>query len=1586
MKRSFTLLAFLLAIVVAAKANPVDVQQARQVAANYVNANLATRVASGNDLQLVSTYRTSNGTAAFYVFNMSEGFVIVAADDCATPILGYSEKGRFDETNLPPALEDYLMGFVEQIEYGIESRLPALDTVAHQWELVQTTGLLRDDRATATAVLPLLSTTWDQGCYYNSFCPVDANSTHCGRVLTGCVATAMGQIMRYWRYPQTGTGSHSYTPSTHPEYGVQYVNYATATYDWNNMPNGLSSSSSTAQNNAVGRLLYHCGVSVDMNYKPTSSGATTSDAVYALKTYFKYSPELHYDERSGFSDSQWISKLKNEINQGRPVLYRGRKPDDSAGHAFVCDGYDSNDHLHFNWGWSGSYQSDYYVLDALTPGSHNYSAYNAAIFEIHPLCETSDTRSLPYFDGFEGGETEWHCMNKVDYVNSSNSYASKWSTYAGGDLVNPYTDKVCAVRPFNSTSAGDCSDWLFTPPILLSPNHPVLTLRTYEQYSYDYTYEAVAVYYSSTNTYYQLWTQNSPSASWKNVTIDLSAYAGQEIQIAFIYEGANGHSWYIDDVSIDDDWEPCSSSALPFSDYFTYDIDDCWYIIDGDGSGGARCWQWYNETHSAYHPSGQQNKPQVGWLISKRLFLQPNRDATTLTFYAASTDISGSGRKNSVWIAVDKPEGTLSPSDFTQIWVDPDYSSTWTQYTISLKAYQGHNVNIAFKYEGTYAHNWFVDDVSITESWSPCETVTPAYVQTFNASLGSCWYVIDSDMSGDLRCWRHDETNQCVYHYWGPSSSPQEGWLFSRKVSLPSDHAYKLTFKSKCDSSGQGRKSSVWIAVDKSGAPNPSDYTQIWVDPSYSSSWTTYEIDLSAYSGHAVNIAFKYEGTNAHKWSIDDFIISQIPTYTITASAYPTAGGTVSGGGTYNEGASVTLTATASTGYNFVNWTKNGSVVSTSPTYSFTASASGYYVANFQAYTYSVYVIVNNTSYGSATGEGSYAYGSTVTLTATPYTGYHFVEWVKNGTQVSTNSTYSFTMTYETAGTYTARFAADSHTITATANSTAGGSVTGGGDYDYGATCTLTATPNTGYHFLTWTESGSVVSTNATYNFTVSGDRNLVANFSPNGGSVGCGIVFDLVDSYGDSWNGNYLVVNYGSITEMLTVESGWTSTYTLHIPSGNHVTLSWINGSYTDECSFTVSYEGGNEIYQSSSSSLGASFSYAFDVFCGGSGDGQISNFTSGWNWYSTYIEQSSINGLQMLENALGTNGVQIKSQQQYVNYYEGMGWMGMLSSINNESTYKIKTNAACMVSMEGAETTSSSHPITIGSGWNWIGYPVSTGMSVATAFSDITPTNGDQVKGQDGYANYYEGMGWMGTLSTITPGMGLLYKSNSSVSFTLTYPTGSKGEILAENITAENNHWVPDMHAYSDNMTVTAVVELDDEELNSENYELAAFANGECRGSVKLMYIEPLNRHIAFLTVAGEGTETLSFGLYNTQTGEEIHDAEEWINFNNNATLGDLRTPYVIHFRGLTGTEEWANNIHVFPNPVARGEMVRLGMTGEELGKVQIEIINALGMVETQSVASQQTITAPMVAGVYTLRITVEGKGTCYRKLVVR
>ncbi len=386
-----------------------------------------------------------------------------------------------------------------------------------------------------------------------------------------------------------------------------------------------------------------------------------------------------------------------------------------------------------------------------------------------------------------------------------------------------------------------------------------------------------------------------------------------------------------------------------------------------------------------------------------------------------------------------------------------------------------------------------------------------------------------------------------------------------------------------------------------------------------------------------------------------------------------------------------------------------------------------------------------------------------------------------------------------------------------------------------------------------------------------------------------------------------------------------------------------------------------------------------------------QTTSFNNGWNWYSTYIEQNGIDGLEQLEESLGANDVQIKAQVGYANYYEGIGWLGTLTSINNESSYKIKTTNPCVVEMLGEETTPSAHPITIGHGWNWIGYPINASMSLTTALSGITPIEGDQLKAQNGYATYYNNLGWVGTLNTINPGMGLLYKSNSNNNFMLVYPTNSKGETLIENITPENNHWVPNMYTYPDNMTVTAVVELDGKELQSDNYELGAFADGECRGSVRLMYIEPIQRYIAFLTVVGKEVETLSFGLYDTTTGEEIYDAQERLNFSNNAIVGSVNEPYVVSFSGVTGIDEWGSQINVFPNPVARGENITIVPTGVEtlraMSSVHVEIINALGvLVETRFIASSQTIAAPNTAGVYTLRITIEGKGTYYRKLVVR
>ena len=365
------------------KANPVDRNLAREVGAKFIKVNTPLKSATENDMQWVTTYRTSNDVAAFHVFNTPKGFVIVAADDCAHPILGYSEESHFDINNIPVQMQAYLSGFVEQMEYGIEHRV-ADPEIAREWQLVRTLGKLHENRAT-TAVSPLVATHWNQNCYYNNLCPDDADGP-CEHVYAGCVATAMAQIMKYWGYPSVGTGSHTYTPSGYP---AQTANFGATSYNWPNMPNSISASSTSTQLNAVATLIWHCGVSVDMMYAPTGSGAYSNDVPYALRNYFGYSDDMYYTSR-GDDDAAWLAQVKACLDLGRPVYYSATDTQGYGGHAFVCDGYDANDMLHFNWGWSGN-GDNYFALNALNVNIYQFNSGHAAIFDIHPSCAPGTT-------------------------------------------------------------------------------------------------------------------------------------------------------------------------------------------------------------------------------------------------------------------------------------------------------------------------------------------------------------------------------------------------------------------------------------------------------------------------------------------------------------------------------------------------------------------------------------------------------------------------------------------------------------------------------------------------------------------------------------------------------------------------------------------------------------------------------------------------------------------------------------------------------------------------------------------------------------------------------------------------------------------------------------------------------------------------------------------------------------------------------------------------------------------------------------------------------------------------------------------
>ena len=386
MKRIIILCFAIIGLCCYAMALPVDQETAKAIASKFMVTN---------NVQLSTTYTTDSNVAAFYVFNTNDGFVIISADDCETPIIGYSREGRFDPNDVPIQMEDYLQDFVARIQYGIENHIESDEVTTRQWELVKTIGRLKEQKK-AKSVGPLLTDHWHQGCFYNSQCP--EKSGPCGHAEVGCVAVAMGQIMHYWGYPSTGWGANSYT-----NFGVELsADFGNTVYEWEHMPDSLTENSTDAEIEAVATLLYHCGVSVNMTYSNNGSTAGASDIPYALLRYFKYSRAIHRESQNDYSNEEWLAMIKNNLDLQRPVQYTAYG---SGAHAFVCDGYDDNDLLHFNWGWGGN-GDGYYAIGHLNPIGYHFNYNNTVILDIIPEyepCHVVPTVYPPTTGGVTGG-------------------------------------------------------------------------------------------------------------------------------------------------------------------------------------------------------------------------------------------------------------------------------------------------------------------------------------------------------------------------------------------------------------------------------------------------------------------------------------------------------------------------------------------------------------------------------------------------------------------------------------------------------------------------------------------------------------------------------------------------------------------------------------------------------------------------------------------------------------------------------------------------------------------------------------------------------------------------------------------------------------------------------------------------------------------------------------------------------------------------------------------------------------------------------------------------------------------------------
>ena len=315
-----------------------------------------------------------NDATYMAVLNFNHGFIIMAADDASIPVLAYAFEGEFNMETAAPGAKMFLEQYKKEIAAIRRLELPTAEDVQEAWQELknhQSKGVLE------TIVSPLLISSWNQTKYYNQYSPQDEDSPagYDGRTPNGCVAVAMAQIIYYYRYPEQGASQHT----NHSYYGNFTVNFGNEFFNYEAMEDALS-----GYNNEVAKLIFDCATSVNMSYAPDGSGANSEDVPYALSTYFRYSTNMQYSSKWGTNNSQWRNYLKSDLNQNRPIYYSGYSED--GGHAFVCDGYNSDNHFHFNFGWGGS-SDGFYALnnsDSYSNAVGGFSGGQCCVRNIYP--------------------------------------------------------------------------------------------------------------------------------------------------------------------------------------------------------------------------------------------------------------------------------------------------------------------------------------------------------------------------------------------------------------------------------------------------------------------------------------------------------------------------------------------------------------------------------------------------------------------------------------------------------------------------------------------------------------------------------------------------------------------------------------------------------------------------------------------------------------------------------------------------------------------------------------------------------------------------------------------------------------------------------------------------------------------------------------------------------------------------------------------------------------------------------------------------------------------------------------------------
>ena len=1095
-------------------AKPVGIDKARRVAETYLNAKGMKNVSALRNVTSQTPF------TEFYVFAAPEGgFIFVSADDCVMPVLGYSTTSRFETKDMPSHVRAFLEGYEKEIRYWKQREtvgdglkvVKEMGSVASQWKML-TSGEMPPMPLT-TAVAPLLTTSWGQQPYYNDLCPFDTAAN--ARTVTGCVATATAQVMKYHNHPATGYGSHSYHAfNDSADYGILSANFGATTYQWSNMPNELTSVSSSAQVTAVATLMSHVGIADEMEYNIGRRGGSSAfnDNAYgyimptsqnSLMAYFKYRPDMVLFGRDDYSNDEYCALLRAELDQSRPILYGGR--DYAGGHSFVIHGYDNNGLFCVNWGWRGS-MDGYYAMGALNPGeggvggnaTYTFNMDNTALIGIRPNTNWSTTTNttVNIITNNAGGNNTISGGGSYAYGDTITllAYAAEGYRFAGwsdGDRNNPrflianggsYTltgnfvrmqgDTLGYCNPHSRNLYGytvdeDDDRWgIRLPASTLPVGHYLTSAELYVIEAGTYTLQVftgttgpTTLAASSTPVYIDATGENQ----WHTFTLNtpLAVDSTQNMWITFVCPDAvypASVTW----------WSGNYNDGFRFDNNMTGYPDRVSFMIQG-----------------IFAELGDIPPAVDSCFITSFPYVETFDDTAT---YSCLRLLDANG-DYATWSVIDSFGTNYSRAAFIMYAVEAD------DYLILPGITTPGTYNLSWKaraYQSSYPETYQVlagDSLLFSETLSL--TTLTLRSATFTVSAGDTVNVMFRYISDDMYAFFLDDiTIDTASSTPNPPNppAPEEVCLIT---SFPYVETFDDTATYSClrllDANGDN---DTWSVIDSFGT-NYSHAAFIM----YAEEADDYLILPGITTPGTYNLSWKaraYQSTYPETYQVlagDSLLFSE--TLSLTTLTSRSATFTVSAGDTVN----VMFRYISDDMYAFFLDDITIDTASSTP----------------QPPTqYTLTVVSNNNAWGTVTGGGTYDEGTTVTLTATANSGYHFVRWQDNNTLVTR------TVTVTADATYTATFEADTTNppapptlYTVTVNRVCRNCneqipadyVTGAGTYDAGTTVTLEGlVQGCGISFDYWvTENNDTIFANP-YSFILDSDRTLTAVFGLYGG------------------------------------------------------------------------------------------------------------------------------------------------------------------------------------------------------------------------------------------------------------------------------------------------------------------------------------------------------------------------------------------------------------------------------------------------------------------------------------------------------